>query len=134
MKKIKNRNRICKVLAHFIAILILTFSYNLYAGILIFVSHSMNDEALKAYFKEAQLNGGTLVMRGLINNSFTETKAKCEELKIAYDINPILFDDFKIEVVPVIIEQKGEIVKKITGHISLIEALKIFHEESNDKT
>jgi conjugal transfer pilus assembly protein TrbC len=132
MKEVKKINRI-KIIAKIIAILILTFSNNVCAEILIFVSHSMNDEALKAYFKEAQNNNATLIMRGLINNSFIETKKKCEELKISYDINPILFEDFKIEVVPVIIERKGEIVKKLTGHISLNDALIIFNEDLSEK-
>jgi len=101
---------------------------NIYAKTFIFVSHSMNDEALKAYFKEAMANDAILVMRGLVNNSFIDTKVKCEELQISYEINPVLFDLFKIEIVPVIIHQDGEIIKKVTGHISLKDAFEIFHE------
>ena len=98
-------------------------------SVYVFVSHSMSDGALKAYFKEARANGATLVVRGLINDSFMETKAKCEDLQINYDVNPVLFDDYGIKVVPTIISEEKKWVKKITGHIPLIEALRIFREE-----
>ena len=64
-------------------------------------------------------------MQGLKNNSFLETKAKATELDIDFDINPNLFEQYKITVVPTIVTNEREIVKKITGHISLMDALKI---------
>uniref|UniRef100_UPI0007E494E9 TrbC family F-type conjugative pilus assembly protein n=1 Tax=Orientia tsutsugamushi TaxID=784 RepID=UPI0007E494E9 len=68
----------------------------------IFVSFSMSDEALKSYFAESQKAGAQLVMRGLINNSFTQTKNKTMELGISFDIDPSLFEQYKVDVVPVI--------------------------------
>ncbi len=118
-----------KIILRMIFISIIMIANNIYAKTFIFVSHSMNDEALKAYFKEAIANDAILVMRGLVNNSFIDTKVKCEQLEISYEINPVLFDLFKIEIVPVIIQQDGEIIKKVTGHISLKDAFEIFHEE-----
>ncbi|KJV52342.1 type-F conjugative transfer system pilin assembly family protein [Orientia tsutsugamushi str. Gilliam] len=50
----------------------------------IFVSFSMSDEALKSYFAESQKAGAQLIMRGLINNSFTQTKNKTMELGISF--------------------------------------------------
>ncbi|KJV73980.1 type-F conjugative transfer system pilin assembly family protein [Orientia tsutsugamushi str. TA716] len=73
----------------------------------IFVSFSMSDEALKSYLlnlkAESQKAGAQLVMRGLINNSFTQTKNKTMELGISFDIDPCLFEQYKIDVVPVIV-------------------------------
>ena len=52
----------------------------------VFVSYSMPDNALKAYFKEAQELGATLVMRGLKDDSFILSSTKSQELGITYDI------------------------------------------------
>ncbi|KJW04509.1 type-F conjugative transfer system pilin assembly family protein [Orientia tsutsugamushi str. Sido] len=62
----------------------------------IFVSFSMSDEALKSYFAESQKAGAQLIMRGLINNSFTQTKNKTMELGISFDIDPSLFENIKL--------------------------------------
>ena len=94
----------------------------------IFVSFSMNDEALKAYYSEAQKNDATLIMKGLVNDSFTETKEKLDELNIGYDINPELFDKYEVNTVPTIIKDDDGNIKKLTGHILLSEALNIFKE------
>ena len=94
----------------------------------IFVSFSMNDEALKAYYSEAQKNDATLIMKGLVNDSFTETKEKLDELNIGYDINPELFDKYEVKTVPTIIKDDDGNIKKLTGHILLSEALNIFKE------
>ncbi|KJW06188.1 type-F conjugative transfer system pilin assembly family protein [Orientia tsutsugamushi str. UT144] len=53
----------------------------------------MSNEALKSYFAESQKAGAQLVMRGLINNSFTQTKNKTMELGISFDIDPSLFEN-----------------------------------------
>ena len=44
--------------------------------IYIFVSFSMNDQALKSYYLEAQKIGATLVIRGLKDNSFFKLKQR----------------------------------------------------------
>ncbi|SPM45487.1 type-F conjugative transfer system pilin assembly protein TrbC [Orientia tsutsugamushi] len=64
---------------------------------------SMSDEALKSYFADSQKAGARLVMRRLINNSFTQTKNKTMELGISFDIYPGLFEKYKVDVVPVIV-------------------------------
>ncbi|WP_342638488.1 TrbC family F-type conjugative pilus assembly protein [Orientia tsutsugamushi] len=81
----------------------------------------MSDEALKSYFADSQKAGAQLVMRGLINNSFTQTKNKTMELCISFDIDPSLFEQYKIDVVPVIVidDEKRGLTKKLTGHIPL---------------
>nr|WP_245406793.1 type-F conjugative transfer system pilin assembly protein TrbC [Orientia tsutsugamushi] len=98
----------------------------------IFVSFSMSDEALKSYFAESEKAGAQLVMRGLINNSFTQTKNKTMELGISFDIDPSLFEQYKIDVVPVIVidDEKRGLTKKLTGHIPLATALEIMNENT----
>ncbi|KJV85667.1 type-F conjugative transfer system pilin assembly protein TrbC [Orientia tsutsugamushi] len=98
----------------------------------IFVSFSMSDEALKSYFDESQKAGAQLVMRGLINNSFIQTKNKTMELGIGFDIDPSLFEKYKVDVVPVIVidDEKRELTKKLTGHIPLAIALEIMENNT----
>lgn len=107
--------------------------FKLESGIYIFVSFSMKDEALRAYFKEAQNHGATLVIRGFVNDStssnknhnrFAATKARIEKARINIDINPNLFEQINVNQVPVIavVDNNGNI-KKISGHITLEKAL-----------
>lgn len=107
---------------------LLCLNFAVEAKIYVFVSHSMNDSALQQYYKEAESLGATLIMRGLIDDSFTKNKEKAELLKIAYDINPELFDEYQITVVPVIVKHEKNVIQKITGHLPLREALKIFED------
>ena len=44
--------------------------------VLIFISFSMPEESLKQWIAQAQRIHAPLIIRGLINNSFTETQAK----------------------------------------------------------
>lgn len=100
--------------------------------IYIFVSFSMPDSALKSYFIAAEQAGARLVMRGLKNNSFLDTKAKADEIGISFDIDPTLFEKYQITSVPAIIvnnEDKG--VQRLTGHISLHDALEIMNKENS---
>lgn len=122
-------NRIINIVSKLCWLFLITPSIS-FASIYVFVSFTMNDEALKAYYIDANKIGATLVMRGLIDDSFTVTKAKLDELGIAYDINPELFDKYNVRQVPTIVEDKIDSIKQITGHIPLIEALRIFNEEA----
>jgi conjugal transfer pilus assembly protein TrbC len=97
----------------------------------VFVSFSLNDEALKAYYMTAEKTGAVLVMRGLIDDSFMATKAKLEELKIEYIIDPELFVKYNVTKVPTIVQDNGDVVRKVTGHIPLLDAIKIFNEEAS---
>lgn len=93
----------------------------------IFVSFSMPDEALKAYYKEAEELQTTLVIRGLVNNNFLETRQKALELSINFNIDPELFENYSVKSVPVIIEDDEFTgIKKVSGHIPLTEALDLF--------
>ncbi len=92
----------------------------------IFVSFSQNDSSLQAYYAEAKRLGATLVMRGLLDDSFVATKAKTEAIEVAYDIDPTLFDKYGIESVPTIVRDEGGKIQKVAGHIPLQSALDIF--------
>lgn len=93
----------------------------------IFVSFSMPDEALKAYYKEAEELQATLVVRGLVNNNFLETRQKALELSINFNIDPELFENYSIKSVPVIIEDDEFTgIKKVSGHIPFKDALELF--------
>lgn len=98
-------------------------------GKYILVSFSMNDQALKDYFIEAQKHGAVLVFRGLISDgkggSFALTGEKFESLKINGDINPLIFDELAIRHVPVIVVVgKDGRIKKLSGHVPLLTALR----------
>ena len=132
---------------YLILVFILSLSINTFAfatspteqkiepGIYVLVSFSMNDQALRSYFDEAQNFGARLVMRGFATDSntgnmFTYTKAKLEQAKINIDINPVLFDELNIRQVPVIAVVKADGgIKKIAGHITLAKALELMGEE-----
>ena len=51
-------------------------------------------------------------------------KKKAQALKITYDINPPLFDEYNIKQVPVIVSNDH----KMTGHVTLKHALEKFKE------
>ncbi|HJD59647.1 MAG TPA: type-F conjugative transfer system pilin assembly protein TrbC [Rickettsia endosymbiont of Omalisus fontisbellaquei] len=93
----------------------------------IFISFSMNDEALKSYYEESKKYKAILVMRGLKDNSFQVTQNKTIVLEISFDIDPNLFEQYQIMTVPVIlhIDDKQQEIKRITGHIPLKDALEI---------
>lgn len=99
--------------------------------LLVFASFSMPDESLKALSRDAQKSGCRLIMRGLYENSFQKTQKKASALGIQYEIDPNLFEEFKVEVVPTFIHahvEKGTLVSKeydrLSGNISLYYALK----------
>ena len=101
------------------------------AGIYVLVSFSMNNQSLHSYFLEANQFGAKLVMQGLAGqkdarNRFAETKARTQAAKINIDINPTIFEQLNVKHVPVIavVNDKGK-VRKISGHISLENALEI---------
>lgn len=120
---------IIKAIKKYLLLLVIMVNQSAIAQIYIFVSYSMPDSALQSYHQQAQQKQAILVMQGLKDDSFTATKVKADQLKIIYDINPELFDQYGIEEVPVIIKDDGEgRIKKIIGHLSLLEALRIMED------
>lgn len=95
-------------------------------GLIVFVSFSMPKELLLSYHKQAQVHGGRLVMRGLIDNSFKKTISAMQlsdDQTLIMDINPNLFKDHSIKRVPTIVLSNNNNIDKFTGSVSLKYAL-----------
>jgi conjugal transfer pilus assembly protein TrbC len=69
--------------------------------ILVFVSLSMPPASLKAIHSDLAKVGGRMVVRGLVEGSFKKTQEKIRQLEIAVDVDPLLFDQYGIQRVPV---------------------------------
>lgn len=106
---------------------------------LLCVTLSMNDEALKAYDKDLRKVGGRLVIRGLSDDSFLKTAKRLKQLGIEVDIDPTVFDQFKVEHVPAFIHVKGNpgayerVHDRITGSVSVLYALEEFDQKGDLK-
>lgn len=100
--------------------------------LLLFVTLSMNDGVLKAYDEDLRKVGGRLVIRGLIDDSFLKTSKRLKQLGIEVDIDPTVFDQFKVEHVPTFIHAKGRpgayesVHDRLTGSVSVLYALEEF--------
>ena len=117
---------------------LLFLSWNANAQTYVFVSHSMPDQSLKSYHKQAQQEGATLVMRGLKDDSFMETQKEARRLQITYDINPDLFEEYAITRVPTIVvetsdaSQKCAVFSQVMGHVSLKTAQEVIGGSKED--
>lgn len=94
----------------------------------IFVSFSMPKESIKALALEAKKYNAVLVIRGLIENSFLKTATFLKELGEDVVLDPLLFRDYNIVVVPTFIEAQLSGYRKISGNITLSYALSKFKE------
>ena len=117
-------------------------------NILIFVSFSILKESLVAYLRDAKKIGASVVIRGLIENSFQKTFMHIATLVKAaegggVELNPFWFKRFSIQAVPaVVVVPKNSIciVKDycdrekdydvMTGNITLASALSMIHNNS----
>lgn len=117
--------------------------------ILIFVSFSMPKQSLEAILLDAKKIHATVVIRGLINNSFQSTMLRIAELVKASGgdgmvLNPIWFKRFAIKQVPsIVVVPEGSICfikdtcdqdhdfDRITGDIPLSAALKMIRDKGN---
>lgn len=98
-------------------------------ALLIFVSASMPKESLRSLFAEATKIGGKLVFRGLQDNSFKQTQLFFQDAAIVADIDPAKFDDYAIRAVPTFVLIHGHQHDRLTGHVSVPEALQQFHDK-----
>ena len=101
--------------------------------LLVFVSSSMSDESLKALLLQAQSMRVSVVFRGLIENSFQQTKAFFERVGINGEIDPTLFEEYKITHVPTFVLIEGDKHDSVQGNISLEEALRTIKEKGELK-
>ncbi len=104
----------------------------------VFVSLSMPKLALQQLFQEAQKHNVRLVLQGLHHNSFKETSEKIQTLNISADIEPVLFETFKITRVPTFVRyrrQQGQPLVKghdqLSGNVPLSYALERFDKEGD---
>lgn len=120
------------------------------SSILIFVSFSMPKQSLEAYLRDANKIQASVVIQGLVGNSFQKTAQRVAELlhgsRGGVELNPIWFKRFGIDKVPAIVVvpdvsacfSKNTCNKKtdfdvISGDVSLSYALRLLNEE-NDLT
>ncbi len=100
--------------------------------LLLCVTLSMSDASLKSYDLDLRKVGGRLVIRGLIDDSLLKTSKRLKQLGIEVDIDPTVFEAFKVERVPTFIHAKGmpgaydSIHDRMTGNVSVLYALEEF--------
>lgn len=97
-------------------------------SILIFVSLSMPKESLQKLYGEAESLGVPLIIRGLKNNSFKETAEVLKNLSISVQIDPNLFEEHNINIVPTFVAISKNETLQIKGNISLSYAQRKFEE------
>ncbi len=115
-------------------------------SILIFVSFSMPEKSLEAYLSDAKKIHASVVIRGLIDNSFQKTFQRVASLVKSsggdgIELNPIWFKRFDIKSVPAVVAvpedsscfkndncQKNRNFDVMTGDITLVSALKIIRD------
>ncbi len=92
-------------------------------GIIVFVSFSMPDIALKQLSDDASKYGATLVLRGIHQDSFLKTKDKILEISsdgLHLNIDPNLFELYKIEKVPTfVLVEKDREISRLSGNVTL---------------
>jgi conjugal transfer pilus assembly protein TraW len=96
-----------------------------------FFSFSMPEDRIRQVMQEAARTGAVMVLRGLYGGSIESTAKKLAGIygKRGYpvEIDPTLFDDFKIKTVPTILEKReGKGVWQAEGDISLKYAIAKF--------
>ncbi|MBW8308821.1 MAG: type-F conjugative transfer system pilin assembly protein TrbC [Candidatus Paracaedibacteraceae bacterium] len=99
-----------------------TMSHSQSDQILIFISFSMPEASLKALADSITFSGQkvTLVLRGLVENSFKKTALKIKELKTEMEINPQSFEAYKITQVPTFIMlREGKETARLSGNVTL---------------
>jgi len=107
------------------------------APLIAFVSFSMPEDSLKAILEQVDRVGGTVLLRGLVNNSFKDTATVVarlvEEHGTGFGVDPKLFAKYDINTVPAFVVPNGETsFDKISGNISLVAALEALVQEGNN--
>jgi conjugal transfer pilus assembly protein TrbC len=121
---------------------------------LIFISFSMPEKLIREYVREAKQYSGTLVLRGLIDNSLKKTVTKLRDIENMGDgresnlsiiIHPHLFDLYNITHVPALVLSRNSMkcvlkyddclsyydYDKISGGITIKYALEQIKEKGS---
>lgn len=85
---------------------------------MIFISLSMPKSSLQALYREAVAQQVPLILRGLKNNSFKNTVSYLQELEIAVQIDPYLFAQYQVTVVPTIVHLTNNGFNSLSGNVS----------------
>ena len=88
-------------------------------------------ETISNLAREAHKNGGKLVLRGLVGNSFKETAEKLKKIPHGALIDPTLFETYEIKNVPTFVKLLNEQrhpkdkvpYRKLSGNVSVQYAL-----------
>jgi type-F conjugative transfer system pilin assembly protein TrbC len=88
------------------------------------VSMSLPKETLKALMTSAKRHGATLVMRGLIHNSFRTTAQRLKDWEGEVVVDPLFFKEYALDRVPTFVWVTPQGYRKLTGNVSVAYALK----------
>lgn len=80
--------------------------------LLVFVSFSVPETSLRQLAQQVSAAGGVLVLRGFVNNSIKETLpalTKLAESGARVMLDPTLFRDYRVEVVPTFVVSTGHV-------------------------
>lgn len=105
--------------------------------LIVFVSLSLGEATLKQLYHDVSRLGGKLVLRGLYKNSFKETQKMIKELEINVEIDPPLFEQFHVTLVPTFILTTYPVREipgpydVLHGNVSVAYALEIFVKEGS---
>ena len=119
-----------------------------YPSVIVFISFSMPEQSLIAIIHDANKIGASVVIRGLVNNSFKETFVKVTNLVKqskggGVELNPPLFKKFHVESVPATVilpstnicitesSCKSDDFDVVYGDIPLIDALKMIRDHGD---
>lgn len=104
------------------------------ANLLVFVSFSMPEESLKRLAYETAKAGGTLLLRGFVNDNLkatVEASNKLTNLGAEVQIHPDLFKDFAVTQVPTFVLSKpGSTAQGCEGKTSCTDHLKLVGDAS----
>ncbi|MFM8453409.1 MAG: type-F conjugative transfer system pilin assembly protein TrbC [Gammaproteobacteria bacterium] len=105
--------------------------------LIILVSSAMPELSLKAWALQAEKTQSKLVIRGFLNNSFQDTYHFIQNfltknnLNVEFSIDPEIFSDYKVSVVPAVLLRDSNEYALVSGDIGLEEALiKLNHTQS----
>lgn len=104
------------------------------AQLFIFVSASMPQQSIKVLGQQAQKIGAHLVFQGLVGGTFPSTQNYMKELGVDAEIDPPKFNDYTVTIVPTFILTRNNISDRISGHVSLLEALDQFRKKGELKS
>lgn len=105
------------------------------AEVLVFVSFCMPAVALKSLIQQSTRYHATLVIQGLVESSLPKTIIKMNELiketnnKGGFQIDPNLFNEYKINRVPAIVIGAADNFDVVYGMGNIKEALEFFRDK-----